>query len=103
MNGNTKKCGECYNGKKYTDFIGEKYGTWEVKNIINKQKKYYAICQCVVCGYTKDISLTLLTKTNNFCTVCNSKNKKYKNLIGKRFKHFGKFNISAVLKHLKFI
>lgn len=92
MNGNTKKCGECYNGKKYTDFIGEKYGTWEVKNILNKTQKYYATCKCVVCGNTKDISLTFLTKKENACSVCNSKNEKYKNLIGKSFKNFTLLN-----------
>lgn len=90
MNGNTKKCGECFNGKKYTDFIGESFGNWKVIDIFNKNKRNYANCQCLVCGNSKDISLTILTRVKTSCSICkaNENITNYKSFIGKKFKNF---------------
>lgn len=91
INKNTKKCGECLKGKKYNDYVGEKFGTFLIKSVyLNKEKqRYFAICQCEICKKDQELVLSRLITENLSCPNCRSikLNDKYNNCIGKKYKY----------------
>ena len=90
VNGNTKKCGECYNGIPYSSFVGKKYGTLIVKSVYNSKEKlrWVADCECEICRKQSELSLTNLNKYRK-CIFCreNESRKKYEYMVGKHFGH----------------
>ena len=102
VNGNTKKCGECYNGIPYSSFVGKKYGTLIVKSVYNSKEKlrWIADCECEICGKHSELSLTELNKYRK-CIFCrkNETRKKYEYMIGNHFGHIKILKINNELKN----
>jgi thiol-disulfide isomerase/thioredoxin len=82
----TISCGNCYNGKPYSSFVGKKYGLLTVLHVFKdtQSKATMAFCKCE-CTTTKNIRLPLLEDcTITSCGHC-FKGKPYSSFVGKKY------------------
>ena len=81
VNGNTKKCGECYNGIPYSSFVGKKYGYLTITKIspakTNNKKRTTVNCKCDCGKEVDEMEFTSLLCCENISCGCFARQYKF--------------------------